>query len=893
LEEARNRLKIGRQLVMAGYEAERNVPLAAATGLLRAISGERDWVSKLLLGPSAGGWTTLEPVRIFEAAHLEVGRLGPVLLTVDDLQWVDDLSLALCHYLVRAASASAHPIALLGASRPSARTSTFANSLAQLLGPSGRFNVVELHPLARDEGIRLVASLDPSIRPELAAQLWDQATGSPFWLAALAMANTSELDPGEIVAQRLRGLASDASAALAALTIAGKPLSLGELARLHEWSGPRTDNAITELVSRGLAVAPPGGVALSHDLIRSAALRSLPASAQLDLHRRLAGLLEPDAGDDVQVLRAALEHRHAGRLPTFDLALRLARSPRRRWLGTDGLRELAEIAREADQERDAKEELQQAVAELASELRDHSFAFELWVAVADATINDHRRQLALLGAAREAYQLDRRADARVYIARCRAERSVPAATMLALDALEAQLSFWWAPGRVADGWALARRAVRVARRISQQAGGPERLGEARPAYIEALSTGFYAAVQTYDPRAMTRIADELIIATRGFDEAAHLDAVDSGAQALRTAGRLREAEVRLRHVWAEARRRLFPSVAIDAGWRLTQTLRELGSLDDAEGVAAEAGSISSRTGELGRLRSMGWLMGHELAFSRGDWRHAASVLQAAAEGQSSAHERQTLDQCLAKWLSRLGGPEYETEAMAHVTEGRRLAEAAGCPRCRLENELVAAETLVRFGHASEARDTLNAWDRERPVPTPQDAFQRRRIGGLLASKESDAAAAIESLAAVIDEADRLERGFDSLWTSLDLARVLVALDRGRAADAFRDVAERAERMGARNEAQLAEQALRALGVRTWRRGPAASAGTAAYRLSVRELEIARLVASGASNPDIAAQLFLSRKTVERHVSTVLAKVGVRNRTELAATLGFAPGPPQA
>jgi DNA-binding NarL/FixJ family response regulator len=52
-------------------------------------------------------------------------------------------------------------------------------------------------------------------------------------------------------------------------------------------------------------------------------------------------------------------------------------------------------------------------------------------------------------------------------------------------------------------------------------------------------------------------------------------------------------------------------------------------------------------------------------------------------------------------------------------------------------------------------------------------------------------------------------------------------------------------------------------------------------LTTRELEVAHLVADGASNPEIAAQLFLSRKTVERHVSNALAKVGARNRTELA------------
>ncbi len=56
-------------------------------------------------------------------------------------------------------------------------------------------------------------------------------------------------------------------------------------------------------------------------------------------------------------------------------------------------------------------------------------------------------------------------------------------------------------------------------------------------------------------------------------------------------------------------------------------------------------------------------------------------------------------------------------------------------------------------------------------------------------------------------------------------------------------------------------------------------------LSAREREVADLVALGATNPEIASRLFLSRKTVEHHVSNALAKLGLHSRAELAAQVG--------
>jgi DNA-binding NarL/FixJ family response regulator len=52
-------------------------------------------------------------------------------------------------------------------------------------------------------------------------------------------------------------------------------------------------------------------------------------------------------------------------------------------------------------------------------------------------------------------------------------------------------------------------------------------------------------------------------------------------------------------------------------------------------------------------------------------------------------------------------------------------------------------------------------------------------------------------------------------------------------------------------------------------------------LSEREVEVARLVAAGYSNPEIAARLVISRRTAEHHVQHIYAKVGVSSRAGLA------------
>jgi DNA-binding CsgD family transcriptional regulator len=98
------------------------------------------------------------------------------------------------------------------------------------------------------------------------------------------------------------------------------------------------------------------------------------------------------------------------------------------------------------------------------------------------------------------------------------------------------------------------------------------------------------------------------------------------------------------------------------------------------------------------------------------------------------------------------------------------------------------------------------------------------------------------------------------------------LERACAAfDAFGSARYRAE----------AERELRKLGRRIHRRTARGTGDGGLASLTERERELARLVVDRKTNPQIAAELFLSQKTVETHLRNIFRKVGVSNRVELA------------
>ena len=132
------------------------------------------------------------------------------------------------------------------------------------------------------------------------------------------------------------------------------------------------------------------------------------------LHRRLAEGIEREAGDDPTALRAALAHRRAAGEPSLDLALRIARSPRTRLLGEDGVRELAAIAAEPGGE-PAALELRERVAQLAGAAGDHALALDMWTRLADEIPEAAARRRAALAAGWSAFVLGRGPEARGFL----------------------------------------------------------------------------------------------------------------------------------------------------------------------------------------------------------------------------------------------------------------------------------------------------------------------------------------------------------------------------------------------------------------------------------------------------------------------------------------------
>jgi DNA-binding CsgD family transcriptional regulator/tetratricopeptide (TPR) repeat protein len=218
-------------------------------------------------------------------------------------------------------------------------------------------------------------------------------------------------------------------------------------------------------------------------------------------------------------------------------------------------------------------------------------------------------------------------------------------------------------------------------------------------------------------------------------------------------------------------------------------------------------------------------------------------------------------------------------ALAPVRAGEaRDAAELGAAAWRL----MAAEALIRTARFEEAAAMLDAAGPAAAAGVA--AVERYRLHGALAHAGRDLPGAREAF-----EAGRALAGA----AGSPLALAALELEHGRflrrtgarrrAIAELRAARERFETLGAQPFVTRCDAELSACGVRAL--GPADGDRDG---LTAREQVVSRLVASGKSNRDVAAELYLSTKAVEYHLANVYAKLGIRSRHQLAGRL---PRPP--
>jgi len=195
-----------------------------------------------------------------------------------------------------------------------------------------------------------------------------------------------------------------------------------------------------------------------------------------------------------------------------------------------------------------------------------------------------------------------------------------------------------------------------------------------------------------------------------------------------------------------------------------------------------------------------------------------------------------------------------------------------------------AETLARAQESDRCKPILN-WLDERARATglayPREAACRAQ--GILATDPEEAQRLFAASLAVIDKVGPIP--FEQARTLLCSGE---AMRRDRSPAAARAPLNRAlkifEGLGARPWAARASAELAASGLKHRRVTMAAAGSTRLKDLSPQELQVARIAALGQNNVEVAGALFVSRKTVEAHLTRVYRKLGIRSRTELARIL---------
>jgi DNA-binding CsgD family transcriptional regulator len=177
------------------------------------------------------------------------------------------------------------------------------------------------------------------------------------------------------------------------------------------------------------------------------------------------------------------------------------------------------------------------------------------------------------------------------------------------------------------------------------------------------------------------------------------------------------------------------------------------------------------------------------------------------------------------------------------------------------------------------------------VRLPLAAAWADRAAAAVALHAGDTASAAEHALASADAAQELGAPIETALSRTVAGRALAqGGESDRAVAELQRAAAGLDACGALRYRESAERELGRLGHRPYRRTRrGVTDGGGVESLTERELQVARLVVDRKTNPEIAAELFLSQKTVETHLRNIFHKVGVTARADLARAVERADG----
>jgi ATP/maltotriose-dependent transcriptional regulator MalT len=903
-----------RQLVLSGSasELERDLPFSvfvdALDEYLRGIDRSRlealeeDVRTELAhvfpaltgLAGERGPALQHERYRSHRAVRALLERLAvsqPVVLVLDDLHWADPASIELVGALLRRPPAG--PVMLALAVRPRQVPERLSASLEQA-HRAETLNRIELGALSHEEAEQLLGG---SVERADARLLYQESGGNPFYLEQLARSLDRADGPSSVheetapadldvppavsaaIAEELAVLSGSGRLVLEGAAVAGDPFELELAAAAAKISEAAVMDAVDALLRLDLVRSTdvPRRFRFRHPLVRRAVYEATSSGWRLGAHERCADALAakgfPAAARANHVERSAREgdvDAVAVLSEAGEQTVRLAPGSAARWFG-EALRLLPQSAPAHE-----RAELLLARAEAltaAGRFSDSHEAMLQAVALAPDVDLGLRAKLVRGCAAIEGL-VGRHQEAGARLAGAVAELPdlcSPEAVALLIDL--AMSSFWRA--RYDDMLESTERAVGAARQL----GDP-------PFTAAALAALAVAESLTRSPdraEAARSEAAGLVDAMPDADIARHVQSAALLGGIELYLDRYAEGDV-------HASRALDVARSTGQGEHVLVLIQTLGALWRQRGKLSAAAELLDGGIEaarvLGNTHALVWGLSSRsaTALRAGDVKLALATAEESVElcsdvGPSFHSAEAAAD--LAAALLETGQPDRAIELLLGHSGGEELVLIAGSPRCRYLE--VLTRSRLALGALAEARrtaDCAEAWALS--VQLPMAAVWAGRAAAAVELDAGDPGRAAERALGSAASADEVGAPVEAA-----LSRILAGRALAQAGDPGRAVAElehAVRELGMRDALRYrdeAERELRKLGRTVYRRSAAGTAGGGVASLTERELQLARLVVDRKTNPQIAAELFLSQKTVETHLRNIFRKVDVTSRVELA------------